>query len=58
MKVVQKIFLELVRDKEFVVYKTKDNSNAYRGLVDEIYYPNPELIMYFLNYKRIQNFLQ
>lgn len=40
-------FLELVRDKEFVVYKTKDNSNAYRGLVDEIYYPNPELIMYF-----------
>lgn len=44
-------FLELIKDKEFVTFKTKDNGNIYRGLANEIYYPNPELITYFKQQK-------
>ncbi len=40
-------FLELIKHNEFVSFRTKEDDTTYRGLPNEIYYPNAELINYF-----------
>ncbi|MEI6555780.1 MAG: DEAD/DEAH box helicase [Paludibacter sp.] len=40
-------FISLIKDKEFVSYKTKENDTTYRGLASEIYYPTEDLQKYF-----------
>lgn len=40
-------FIELIKDKEFVTYKTKEENNTYRGQANQIYYPHPDLLKYF-----------
>lgn len=40
-------FLELIKDKEFVSYKTANDDTTYRGRSNEIYFPNNELLKYF-----------
>lgn len=40
-------FLELIKDKEFVSYKTLSDETTYRGRSHEIYFPNNELFKYF-----------
>lgn len=40
-------FIELIKDKEFVTYKTKEEDKTYRGYANQIYFPNFELLKYF-----------
>ncbi|XZF15878.1 AAA domain-containing protein [Chitinophagaceae bacterium MMS25-I14] len=40
-------FIALIRDKEFVSYKTKEDEITYRGIASEIYYPTKDLEKYF-----------
>jgi len=40
-------FISLLKDKEFIVYKTAEENKTYRGVASEIYYPTPELLKYF-----------
>jgi DNA polymerase III delta prime subunit len=41
-------FLELLKDKEFISYKTKEDEVTYRGIANEIYYPTENLQNYFV----------
>lgn len=41
-------FLELLKDKEFISYKTKEDEVTYRGIANEIYYPTEDLQNYFV----------
>ncbi len=40
-------FIELIKDKEFVTYKTKKEDKTYRGQANQIYYPYDDLLKYF-----------
>lgn len=40
-------FLELIKDKEFITYKTLNAESIYRGRANEIYFPNNEILKYF-----------
>lgn len=40
-------FIGLIKDKEFISYKTKENETTYRGKANKIYYPSDDLINYF-----------
>lgn len=40
-------FLDLLRDKEFISYKTSEDNVTYRGRANEIYYPTIKLQKYF-----------
>ncbi len=40
-------FITLLKDKEFVSYKSKKDQKTYRGRPCEIYYPNKDLDKYF-----------
>lgn len=40
-------FISLIKDKEFVSYKTNEDETTYRGIANEIYYPNTDLVKYF-----------
>ncbi|MFP5043060.1 DEAD/DEAH box helicase [Parasediminibacterium sp. JCM 36343] len=40
-------FIELIKDKEFVIYKTKKEDKPFPGQANEIYYPYPDLLKYF-----------
>ncbi len=42
-------FIELIKDKEFVSYKTQKAQDTYRGRASEIYYPSNDLLLYFEN---------
>jgi hypothetical protein len=42
-----KDFLNLIKDKEFIVYKSAEYEGAFRDKADDIYYPSPELEEYF-----------
>ncbi len=41
-------FLELLKDKEFISYKTNEDEVTYRGIANEIYYPTENLQNYFV----------
>lgn len=40
-------FIELIKDKKFVTYKTKEENETYRGQANQIYYPFDNLLKYF-----------
>ena len=40
-------FIALIKDKEFISYKTSEDETTYRGKPNEIYYPSAELEKYF-----------
>lgn len=40
-------FISLIKDKEFVSYKTNEDETTYRGIANEIYYPTTDLVKYF-----------
>lgn len=40
-------FIELIKDKEFVSYKTKENDTTFRGIANKIYFPSTALQQYF-----------
>ena len=40
-------FLELIKEKEFITYKTLNDESIYRGRANEIYFPNNEILKYF-----------
>lgn len=40
-------FIELIKENEFVSYKTKSDDLTYRGVASEIYYPKDDLLKYF-----------
>ena len=40
-------FLDLIRDKEFISFKTKEDEVTYRGRANDIYYPTEDLQNYF-----------
>lgn len=40
-------FITLLKDKEFVSYKTKEDETISRGIANKIYYPTPDLVKYF-----------
>ena len=40
-------FINLIKNKEFVSYKTKADETTYRGIANTIYYPFPDLQGYF-----------
>ncbi|MEZ4880226.1 MAG: DEAD/DEAH box helicase [Chitinophagales bacterium] len=40
-------FISLIKDKEFVSYKTINDKTTYRGIANEIYFPTFELKKYF-----------
>lgn len=40
-------FIDLIKDKEFVSYKTKEYVTKHRGFASEIYYPSEGLLKYF-----------
>ncbi|WP_278354071.1 MULTISPECIES: AAA domain-containing protein [Bacteroidota] len=40
-------FIELIKDKEFVSYKTQENDTTFRGIANRIYFPDTELQQYF-----------
>jgi len=42
-------FIELLKEKEFVSYKTNIDKTTYRGSSSDIYYPSQELQKYFVN---------
>jgi hypothetical protein len=39
--------ISVLKDKEFVYYKTNKDKKIHRGIAKEIYYPTPELVKYF-----------
>jgi hypothetical protein len=41
-------FINLIKDKEFVSYKTKEDETTYSGKANTIYYPSPDLQGYFV----------
>lgn len=51
-----KEYVKLIKDKEFLRYKSKNKDIIYRGRASYIYYPSNELLMYFDN-KLDTNFL-
>ncbi len=40
-------FISLIKDKEFVSYKTNKDETTYYGKANEIYYPTSDLVKYF-----------
>ena len=40
-------FIGLIKNKEFISYKTNQDETTYRGRANEIYYPTVELTKYF-----------
>jgi hypothetical protein len=40
-------FIQLLEDKAFVSYYTKDDDTTYHGKANEIYYPSDDLLAYF-----------
>lgn len=42
-----KNFVDLIKDKKFVSYKTQEDGTTYRGFASEIYYPSENLQKYF-----------
>lgn len=40
-------FINLIKDKSFIIYKTNDDETIYRGIANEIYYPTTDLVKYF-----------
>jgi hypothetical protein len=40
-------FINLIKDKEFISYKTREDETTYRGRANEIYYPSDKLQIYF-----------
>lgn len=40
-------FINLIRVKSFVLYKTNDNEKRFRGVANTIYYPTTDLLKYF-----------
>lgn len=40
-------FIALIKDKEFISYRTKADETTYRGRASEIYYPTADLEKYF-----------
>ncbi|MCE5204478.1 MAG: AAA domain-containing protein [Porphyromonadaceae bacterium] len=42
-------FIDLIKNEEFVSYRTKDKNITYRGVAKDIYYPNDILLKYFEN---------
>lgn len=42
-----KDFINLIKDKDFIVYKSRENVDAFRGKAEEIYYPSPDLEKFF-----------
>jgi hypothetical protein len=40
-------FINLIKDKSFVLYKTNDDETRYRGVASDIYYPTSDLEKYF-----------
>ncbi|KQK24342.1 hypothetical protein AR438_17080 [Chryseobacterium aquaticum] len=40
-------FISLIKDKEFISYKTKKGETTYRGIASDIYYPTVDLEKYF-----------
>lgn len=42
-----KSFIDLIKDKKFVTYRTKEENKTYRGRANQIYYPYEDLLKYF-----------
>lgn len=42
-------YVNLIKDKAFIQYSTKNDNKIYRGKGEEIYIKSPELILYFKN---------
>ncbi len=40
-------FIDLIKDKEFVSFKSKTDETTYRGSACDIYYPSEDLVQYF-----------
>ncbi len=40
-------FIRLIKNKEFISYKTSEDETTYRGKANEIYFPSEELTRYF-----------
>ena len=40
-------FINLIKDKSFIRYKTNDNEKIFRGKASNIYYPTSDLVKYF-----------
>lgn len=40
-------FIDLLKDKEFISFRTKAKNITYRGAASEIYYPSNDLLKYF-----------
>ncbi|WP_400263099.1 AAA domain-containing protein [Sphingobacterium sp. SG20118] len=40
-------FVNLIRDKSFILYKTNDDETRFRGEASDIYYPSSDLEKYF-----------
>ncbi len=40
-------FINLIKDKEFVSFKSKTDERTYRGRACDIYYPSEDLVKYF-----------
>lgn len=40
-------FINLIRDKSFILYKTNDDETRFRGEASDIYYPTSDLEKYF-----------
>lgn len=40
-------FINLIKDKSFILYKTNEDETTYHGIANEIYYPTTDLVKYF-----------
>lgn len=40
-------FINLIKNKSFVLYKTNENEKKFRGIACDIYYPTPDLKKFF-----------
>lgn len=40
-------FINLIKDKAFLIYKTHENEQKFRGVASDIYYPSRDLEKYF-----------
>lgn len=40
-------FLNLIKDKQFILYKTQEDETVFRGSAKEIYYPSEDMQKYF-----------
>jgi hypothetical protein len=40
-------FINLIKNKSFILYKTNDNEKKFRGVAGDIYYPSTDLVKYF-----------